>query len=315
MPWWACGTGFGTDGTAVERQRAQDLDGDRWFTFTGRAGTHLVPAATMVPVRSRHGSFDVAVRDSGGPGPAAVLVHGGMADSVTNWHCCIDVLAGRGWRVLAVDLPGFGRSGLRGRWSMGAAADAVGQAVAALGVSQAVWCGYSLGGPVCLKATALARGGTGLCSVRGLVLSATAARIVPDRARRMGLWGVERVWGTVGEAAVTVLRMRAGDNEREARRADLAGWGLWLARVVNKRAAAQAGAALARFDGRDWVAALDVDAEVVITRRDQVVPVWSQLELAGLLGGAVSSVDGGHRYCLTEDYGAVVADRLERWRT
>lgn len=55
------------------------------------------------------------VRDTGGDGQPVVLVHG-LGGSHADWHRLTESLRGR-YRVLSVDLPGFGRSRLAGRTS------------------------------------------------------------------------------------------------------------------------------------------------------------------------------------------------------
>ncbi len=44
-----------------------------------------------------------------GEGPAVVLLHAGIADR-TMWRDLMPVLGEAGYRVIAIDLPGFGRS-------------------------------------------------------------------------------------------------------------------------------------------------------------------------------------------------------------
>lgn len=44
-----------------------------------------------------------------GDGPVVVLLHG-LAASILTWYCNIDVLADAGYRVIAVDLPGYGNT-------------------------------------------------------------------------------------------------------------------------------------------------------------------------------------------------------------
>jgi 4,5:9,10-diseco-3-hydroxy-5,9,17-trioxoandrosta-1(10),2-diene-4-oate hydrolase len=46
-----------------------------------------------------------------GEGPTVLLVHG-LASSMITWYCNIDVIAEAGFNVIAVDLPGYGGSGL-----------------------------------------------------------------------------------------------------------------------------------------------------------------------------------------------------------
>ena len=46
-----------------------------------------------------------------GEGPVVLLVHG-LATSMITWHCNIDAVADAGFTVIAIDLPGYGDSGL-----------------------------------------------------------------------------------------------------------------------------------------------------------------------------------------------------------
>ena len=46
-----------------------------------------------------------------GEGPAVLLVHG-LASSMITWYCNMDALADAGFTAIAVDLPGYGDSGL-----------------------------------------------------------------------------------------------------------------------------------------------------------------------------------------------------------
>lgn len=103
----------------------------------------------------------VHVLDAGGPDdgdrPALVLVHG-LDGSAANWWDVAPDLADD-HRVIAPDLPGFGRTRLRRRWrSITAHADlvvAVAQrVVAARPERRVVLVGNSMGGPVVLAAAA-----------------------------------------------------------------------------------------------------------------------------------------------------------------
>ena len=46
-----------------------------------------------------------------GEGPPVLLVHG-LASSMITWYCNIDVIADAGFNAIAIDLPGYGGSGL-----------------------------------------------------------------------------------------------------------------------------------------------------------------------------------------------------------
>lgn len=117
---------------------------------TGRAGTRgkgverTVLSADQVPILCR-----VAGAERGDP--TIVLVHGFGCDS-TVFEPQIAHLSRR-LRVLALDLPGHGRSGDgRKTWTMEAYGDDVRAACDAIGASQVVLVGHSMGGPVILEA-------------------------------------------------------------------------------------------------------------------------------------------------------------------
>ena len=89
----------------------------------------------------------MVTEDSGGPGPAVVLIHGLGGDSNT-----FEPLMGAldGCRVLRPDLPGAGRSALRpGRPRLKGLAAAVCDAVRATGIERAHFAGHSMGTLIC----------------------------------------------------------------------------------------------------------------------------------------------------------------------
>jgi 4,5:9,10-diseco-3-hydroxy-5,9,17-trioxoandrosta-1(10),2-diene-4-oate hydrolase len=90
-----------------------------------------------------------------GTGPAVVLVHG-FNHHAEAWVRNIAVLADAGHRVVALDLPGFGRSGIpRMRYSLKGYAEFLVQFLDALDIRRAHLVGSSMGGAIVLKAAAL----------------------------------------------------------------------------------------------------------------------------------------------------------------
>jgi pimeloyl-ACP methyl ester carboxylesterase len=91
--------------------------------------------------------------DEAGSGDAVVLLHAGVADR-TMWHEHLDGLAEAGFRVLAVDMPGFGeapiRSGPQAPW------EDVLQTLQELDVPDAALVGNSFGAAVALRVAAVA---------------------------------------------------------------------------------------------------------------------------------------------------------------
>jgi len=100
-----------------------------------------------VPTRRIHG-IELAYADRGA-GLPVVLLHGFPLDH-TMWAAQLDALAGA-CRVIALDLCGFGQSGVRdGTATMEQMADDAAGLLDALGIGSAAICGLSMGGYVAL---------------------------------------------------------------------------------------------------------------------------------------------------------------------
>ncbi|MFK0292513.1 alpha/beta fold hydrolase [Streptomyces sp. NPDC090442] len=89
------------------------------------------------------------VRDHGGDGPELVLLHG-AGRSHADWDAVAAELTA-GHRVLALDLPGHGRSPEVSPWTMPAVVHSIAETLAAHGVSAPVMVGTSLGGLVAVE--------------------------------------------------------------------------------------------------------------------------------------------------------------------
>lgn len=95
----------------------------------------------------------IAFRDSGGKGPAAVLIHGNSSSSRA-FSRQLDGPLGERFRLVAVDLPGHGASDDardRSAYSLPGHARAVRAVVDAVQLGGAVFVGWSLGGHVALE--------------------------------------------------------------------------------------------------------------------------------------------------------------------
>jgi diacylglycerol O-acyltransferase len=227
--------------------------------------------------------------------PPLVLVHGWAADAVLNWHVAMRDLAR--WAVVAPDLPGHGHTPNGGRFSLEHCAAAVADVCDALGITRATMVGFSMGGPV---VQLLARDRADL--VGGVVMAATAARVMPNALARHGLpllaqssrLGVEAM-----TAATKVLHPGS----------PLAAHALATLHESDKGALVHAAAELARFDSRPWIGSLGLRAASIVTTRDHVVPTDAQLELARLLGvpdDRIARMAHGHLACLDHSFGELV---------
>jgi pimeloyl-ACP methyl ester carboxylesterase len=110
------------------------------------------------------------VHDYGGEGPQLVLLHG-YARSLTDWDSSAALLAA-GHRVLAIDLPGHGRSPGISPWAIPSVVGHIADTLDAHGVPEAVVVGHSLGGLVAVE----------------------YARANPDRARARGAVNLDGFW-------------------------------------------------------------------------------------------------------------------------
>ncbi|MFT4193125.1 alpha/beta fold hydrolase, partial [Ottowia sp.] len=87
--------------------------------------------------------------------PTVVFIHGVLNDHSV-WILQSRHLAHHGWNVLAIDLPGHGRSGGQPPVSVEDAADFVLALLKAMGIDQAALAGHSFGSLIALEAAARA---------------------------------------------------------------------------------------------------------------------------------------------------------------
>jgi 3-oxoadipate enol-lactonase len=239
----------------------------------------------------------VFVRDLAGPegAPVVLLLHGWTATADLNWYPAYAALAER-YRVVAFDHRGHGR-GLRTRkrFRLEDCADDAVAVADALGIDQFVPVGYSMGGPI---ASLIWRRNPE--RVQGLVLCATASRFGTTRLVRAELAlfhplalssrVLPRRVAKPVYGRVVAARTRSGN---------LQPWAIDQILSGEPRQVLEAGAALQRFDSRDWIQAVDVPAAVVIVDGDDIVPTPAQDDLAERIPGAhVVRVRGAHDVCV-----------------
>jgi len=257
----------------------------------------------MVPGRSVFvGRHEFFVRELGPQGaPPLLLIHGWNFDGEMAFHKLMPLLAEH-YRVIVPDLRNHGKSDrIRGPFEIADIADEVDTLVDALEVAKPLpIIGYSMGGMV-LQELALRHPDT----PSAIILGATAAR--PMHRLRPMTWVLFRITRAVARvsraeavwASFLVMR-RQGliDSSAEAWM-----WDSLLARDANLYH--EAAYAMWRFDTRDRIGALDVPTLVVIPDRDTVVPVATQVELAGLIDGAevVRLPNVGHESILADPVG------------
>jgi 3-oxoadipate enol-lactonase len=248
-----------------------------------------MPPARTVRVPGRGEFF---LRDSGGDGPTVMLLHGWMASGDLNWCGAYGSLIEAGYRVLAIDHRGHGR-GLRPLVPF-RLADCAADAAAVLrelDAAPALVAGYSMGGAI---AQLVARDHPDVAS--GVVLSGTAQHWRDRQTRRtwraMGALGLTLSLAPRASWRWGLARAGVPENQRT----------VWVQSELMRHSAtdlAEAGRELGRFDSRPWLGSIDLPFAVVITTRDEAVPVYKQRELAEASRGEVFEVPMRHMEIVT----------------
>ncbi|HKO26338.1 MAG TPA: alpha/beta fold hydrolase [Solirubrobacteraceae bacterium] len=243
----------------------------------------LPPARTLiVPDRG-----ELFLRDTGGDGPAVMLLHGWMADADLNWCGAYGDLAAAGYRVLAIDHRGHGR-GLRPLKDF-RLADCAADAAAALrqlNAAPAFVAGYSMGGAI---AQLMVRDHPE--TVTGLVLSGTAQHWQDPGTRR-----AFKALGALGLALSIAPRATwtAGFRRAGLRDSPETAWALAEMMRHSARDIVEAGRELGRFDSRPWLQPLPIPAAVVLTTRDELVSPGKQRQLAAALNAPIFEAPISH---------------------
>ncbi len=237
---------------------------------------------------------------AGPPGaPALVLLHGLTASGGLNWFQTFDALSAH-FRVIAPDLRGHGR-GIRSwrRFRLADCADDVAELCRVLDTGPVVAAGYSMGGMVAQLLWRRHRQ-----RVAGLVLAATTHALYPgERGRFLAATALSALAGgtLVGQLAALLPRTLARVLVPAGARARPESFARWMAAEIARhdwRVLSEAGAAIARYDARSWIAELDVPTVVLVTERDRTLGTRPQHALASAIPHAhVHSVDDGHAAC------------------
>lgn len=219
-----------------------------------------------------------------------MLLHGWTATADLNFFSCYESL-GEHFRVVALDHRGHG-NGIRSRrrFTLADCADDVACLIAELDLGPVIAVGYSMGGPV---AQLLWRRHS--ARVRGLVLCATTGSFSHSRAERVSFLGLT---GLAALARLTPQQAKIWLTERVFLSRRASRWEPWAVREASKhdwRMVLEAGQAIGSFSSASWISDVDVPTAVIVTMRDDVVPVERQIRLYESIPGAtVTRVDGAH---------------------
>lgn len=237
--------------------------------------------------------------------PCVVFVHGALHDHSV-WTLLARWFAHHGRSVLAVDLPGHGRSTGTPLPSIESSADWLRALLGAAGVAQASIVGHSMGSLIALEAAA--RDDRSL--IRRLVLIATAypmkvSQALQDTARDQPMVAIDQV--------------NAFSHSGIGAKPSFPGPGSWLHggnRALMRRvqrAQMQTNLFLHDFGvcdsyagGLEAAARIRCPATFVLGSRDQMTPPRNAQALAAACRAVVEPIDAGHAL-MTEDPDAVLA--------
>ncbi len=248
-----------------------------------------MPVGRQIDIPGRGTTF---YREVPGPegAPVLVLLHGWTATADLNWFMCYEEL-GKHFRVIAVDHRGHGR-GIRSSkpFKLSACADDAAALADQLGINTFIPVGYSMGGTIAQLMWKRHEH-----RVRGLVLAATASHFATTRQERLAFTALAGV-GALARVAPQSVRESISDRLYLSRKTMT--WEPWAAQQVAShewRQILEAGAALGRYDSRQWLPTIDVPTSVIITTNDRVVSPRRQQVLSELIPEAfVQTLDADH---------------------
>ena len=240
--------------------------------------------------------------------PTVVFVHGALHDHSV-WTLAARWFAHHGHGVLALDLPGHGRSNGPALASVEAMADWLIAVLDAAGVDQASLVGHSMGSLVALEAAARAPQ-----RVRHLVMVGTAYPMVVSPAL---------LDAAAHDPQGAILSVNTWTHSTQAAKPSYPGPGSWLhggnvALMRRMQAADPVGnlfltdfrACNAYRGGLEAAAKVACQAAIVVGRRDQMTMMKDAKAIAEALGTTPVAIDAGHAL-MTEVPGALL-DALRR---
>lgn len=264
-------------------------------------GTHLA-ASPHIPGRVRAvptpwGRLSYRIVPGSDLGPPLVLVHGWGRSSDAVWW---PLIAHTRRTVVAVDLPGHGRSLLEGRFTFALAAEAVLTAVADAGVVRPILVGHSMGGPVAL--TTLRRAGAS--HFGGFVAIATSSYWVRPRHQIM----VAAAPYALAQSSPILMRAQRAETRRAPDQAERIAWE--YAMRPPRRVLEEAAAELRHFDARRWGNLALPPAAWIVTLHDGVIDPADQL--ASALHFGIPTVDLPNDHPVVVQAPAAVAEIIEK---
>jgi pimeloyl-ACP methyl ester carboxylesterase len=224
--------------------------------------------------------------------PPALLIHGAGGQHLY-WPPEVRRLPRR--RILALDLPGHGRSSGRGHQTIEGYVDAVAEFLRSAGLCTVALIGHSMGGAIALQMAYRFPE-----RVLGLCLIATGARL---RVARDILQATADP-GRFGEAVSLIVEM-AFSPRADARLTELA-----AERMRETRPSVLHADFLAcdAFDATAWLGRIASPTTIICGEDDRMTPVWCSEFLRGQIRGAqLEIVPGAGHMVMLEQPGSVAA--------
>lgn len=255
------------------------------------------------------------IREVAGPKPKAptvVLLHGWFASGGLNWYQAFKPLS-QHFRVIAPDMRGHGR-GLRNRrrFRLSDCADDMAATMDELGIDDAIFVGFSMGGPVAQLMWRRHRE-----RVSGLVFGATASSFIPGLQQRLifaGMMGMAAGTTRMAQSATWLpspirRAMPNGFRGNGGRPSTIEMWAAQEMRRHDIRMLMEAGGAISSFSSRRWLGGVTEPTTVMVTTKDRAIPPSEQLKLAILVPHAeIHRYDEGHTSPVLESFGSAIAD-------
>jgi pimeloyl-ACP methyl ester carboxylesterase len=213
--------------------------------------------------------------------PTLVLIHGWGRTADSAWW---PVFQRSRHSIVAVDLPGHGRSVVERPFSFSLAAEAVTRAVEDAGLDRPVLVGHSMGGPVALTTLLW----TGPDAFAGLVGMASSAYWVAPR--QMVVLAAGPV--VMGPRSPVTVRRHRREARRDPTRAGHIAWE-WAIRP-ERQVLVEAAMELRRFDARRWSGLHVPPTTWVITADDGIVDPDHQRASALFLGATAVELPFEH---------------------
>jgi pimeloyl-ACP methyl ester carboxylesterase len=240
-----------------------------------------------------YAQFDEGHKDQ----PPVILIHGAGSSHLI-WPSEIRRLAGQ--RVLAIDLPGHGKSGGVGLQKIGSIADQMVEFLAALGLYHAVFVGHSMGGAIALEMAIQHP-----THVAGLGLISTGAYLGVDPNFLENLSNPLTV-----PSALALFRQRAFGLQVNPALVDRC-----MLSMKETRASVLSSdwRACAEFDQREAIARAEAPTWVIVGSEDQLTPVAYAHFLAGKLPAARLQIISGAGHMAMLEHPARIAQGLQQF--